>query len=61
MHRKIFILKTAEVAPLSRANDRQIVSNCRPIFVICNLAKILEEVIYRKLYKLGTRFDTFRS
>ena len=43
------VLKAAEIVPIHKDKDKQIVSNYRPISLISNLAKIFEKVIYNRI------------
>ena len=44
------VLKTAEEVPIYKAGDRFCTLNYRPISLISNIAKIIEKIIYNRLY-----------
>jgi len=41
-------LKSARVVPLFKKNDKTEVGNYRPVSILCDLSKILEQVIFDK-------------
>ena len=43
-------MKTAKVVPLHKGNSREVVSNYRPISVLLTLSKILEKIMYKRVY-----------
>ena len=43
-------LKSAEVIPIHKARDKDLVSNYRPISLISNIAKIFEKIIHNRLF-----------
>ena len=43
---------SANVCPIYKKDDKQCVSNFRPISLMCILAKVLERIVYTKLYYL---------
>ena len=43
--------KEANVSPVHKKNDKQIISNYRPISLLPILAKVFEKIIFDKLYK----------
>ena len=43
-------LKLAKVGPISKSDDRTIVSNYRPVSVLSVFSKIYEKVMYRRLF-----------
>ena len=44
----------AEVVPIHKAGEKSNISNYRPISLISNIAKILEKIIYNRLYSFIT-------
>ena len=44
------ILKTAKVVPVFKKDSKLDYSNYRPISLLFNIEKILEELMYRRLY-----------
>ena len=44
------VLKTAKVIPIFKKDSKLDYSNYRPIFLLSNIEKILEKLMYRKLY-----------
>ena len=46
------ILETAKVIPLPKRNPKLDFSNYRPILLLSNIEKILEKLMYNKIYKL---------
>ena len=42
-------LKIAEVIPIYKSKEKYIATNYRPIFLISNLAKILEKIIHKRI------------
>ena len=45
------ILKTAKVIPVHKKGDKMDISNYRPISLLSNIDKIIEKLIYKRLYK----------
>ena len=43
-------MKLAKVIPVYKANDKTLMSNYRPISLLPTLAKILEKIMYKRLY-----------
>ena len=43
--------KGANVVPLFKKENRHLVSNYRPVSLLSNLSKVMEKVVYKKLYK----------
>ena len=48
------MMKLAEVVPLFKSKDRSIETNYRPISLLTTLSKILEKVVYTRVYKFLT-------
>ena len=46
--------KLANVVPLYKKNDRQNVSNYRPVSLLCTLSKVLERIVHSRLYDYCT-------
>ena len=44
-------MKYAKVIPVYKSKDKQSLSNYRPISLLPNLSKILEEVMHRRVYE----------
>ena len=51
------IMKLAEVIPLYKGKSREIESNYRPISLLITLSKILEKIIYNRVYGFLTDSD----
>ena len=45
------MMKLAEVVPLFKSNDRSIETNYRPMSLLTTMSKILEKVVYTRVYK----------
>ena len=45
-----FILKTTKVVPVLKKNTKLDYSNYRPISLLSNIEKILEKLMYKRLY-----------
>ena len=43
--------KGANVVPLFKKKNRHLVSNYRPVSLLSNLSKVMEKVVYKKIYK----------
>ena len=43
--------KGANVVPLFKKENRHLVSNYRPVSLLSNLSKVMEKVVYKKIYK----------
>ena len=43
--------KTANVVPIYKKNDRQKVSNYRPVSLLCTLSKVMERIVHTRLYE----------
>ena len=43
--------KEAKVSPIFTTKDRQNTGNCRPISLLSNIEKILERLVFMKLYE----------
>ena len=50
-------MKAADVSPLHKSKERQIVTNYRPISLLITLSKILEKVVYSRVYKFLVETD----
>ena len=50
-------LKVAKVTPIFKADDRQCVSNYRPISVLPFFSKILEKIMYNRLMSFFTKYN----
>ena len=46
------IWKSANICPVYKKGDKQLVANYRPIALLSNLSKVLERLVYNELYKL---------
>ena len=44
------VWKTAEVLPIYKCGDKQDISNCRGISFLSNTSKILEKLLFEKIY-----------
>ena len=42
--------KTANVCPVHKKGNKSEISNYRPISLLCNISKVLEKVVYKRLY-----------
>ena len=49
-------LKIAKVIPILKKNDRHEAGNYRPISLLSMINKIMEKVVYSRLYKFLTKF-----
>ena len=49
------VLKTAKVIPIFKKDSKSDYSNYRPISLLSNIEKILEKLMYRRLYTLITK------
>ena len=47
-------MKKAEVVPLYKYGDRSIVSNYRPISLLLTISKLLEKLVYKRVYNFLT-------
>ena len=45
------VLKIAKVVPVYKKESKLDYQNYRPIFLLCNIEKILEKLMYKRLYK----------
>ena len=63
IEKKIFSddLKMSKVTSIYKANDKGDLSNCRPIPVLSCFAKILEPILYNRLYQYLTENKIFYS
>ena len=43
--------KTASVCPVYKKGNKSEVGNYRPISLLCNMSKVLEKIVYKKLYE----------
>ena len=43
-------LKKAEVVPIHKSGEKHNISNYRPISLISNVAKILEKIVYNRIF-----------
>ena len=48
-------MKLAKIIPIYKAKSRESFSNYRPISLLSNLSKVLEKVVYKRLYSFLTR------
>ena len=53
------MLKIAKTIPIFKKGSRLLVSNYRPISLLSNINKILEKLMYSRLYKFLTEHDIF--
>ena len=53
--------KEANVSPVHKKGGRQIVSNYRPISLLCNVSKIFEKILYNKLYEYLQKYNLLTS
>ena len=44
-------MKVAEIAPLHKFKDTDIVDNYRPISLLFTVSKVLEKIVYKRVYK----------
>ena len=49
------LLKIAKIDPIFKSGDNQIFSNYRPISILLSISKILEKIMYIRLYDFITR------
>ena len=54
-------MKRAKVIPLFKGNSRDIASNYRPISLLLTLSKILEKIMYTRVYNSSTRQTSYMS
>ena len=47
-------MKLAEVVPLYKSKEHYLESNYRPISLLTTISKILEKVVYKRVYKFLT-------
>lgn len=50
--------KFANVIPLFKKNDRQSKVNYRPVSLLCSLSKIMEKVVFIRLYNYLLEIDS---
>lgn len=43
--------KLANVVPIHKKNDRQLVKNYRPVSLLCTISKVLERIVHSRLYE----------
>ena len=43
-------LKVAKIIPIYKKDDHSKISNCRPISLLPSISKILEKIVYKRLY-----------
>ena len=48
------VMKLAEVVPLFKSGKSEIVGNYRPILLLMTISKVLEKVVYNRVYKFLT-------
>jgi hypothetical protein len=46
--------KLANVVPIFKKNDRQLVNNYRPVSLLCTMSKVLERIVHTRLYEYLT-------
>ena len=54
-------MKLAKVVPIYKANNKQLLTNYRPISLLPNISKILEKVVYRRLNSFLNKYDILSS
>lgn len=42
--------KLSNIVPIHKKNDRQVVSNYRPVSLLCTISKVLERIVHSRLY-----------
>ena len=50
-------MKQAEVVPLYKRKDMDLVVNYRPISLLITISKLLEKVVYRRVYSFPEKYD----
>ena len=45
------IFKLAEVVPLDKGKETNLLNNYRPISLLCTISKVLEKIVYRRIYE----------
>ena len=51
-------LKIAKIIPLFKSGDAQVLSNYRPISILPSISKIVERLVYNRLYNFISKHDT---
>ncbi len=51
------ILKTAKVNPIFKSGDKHQFTNYRPISILPSISKILEKIVYNRIYKFITKHN----
>ena len=52
-------MKIAEIIPLYKNKEEDLVNNYRPISLLMTISKILEKIIYTNLYRFLTQYNLF--
>ena len=47
--------------PIHKKGDVQNLNNCRPISLLSSFSKILEKIVYKRLYSFFDRFNLFSN
>ena len=57
----ITAFRHAKVVPIHKKGDVQNLNNYRPISLLSSLSKILEKIVYKRLYSFFDRFNLFSN
>ena len=55
------LLKIAKVTPIFKSGDNQVFSNYRPISILPSISKVLEKIVYTRLYDFITNNNILSS
>ena len=55
------VLKTTQISPTFKKGDKTEMNNYRPISLISNVSKILEKLMYKRLYTFSEENNSFYS
>ena len=61
MGKFVTAFRHAKVVPIHKKGDVQNLNNYRPISLLSSFSKILEKIVYRRLYSFFDRFNLFSN